>query len=243
MTWYGLNWGDILLNTAVLAFVPLLLAAWGGHLAAEAITDPKKKRGVKLCFWGLFVFGVAATAWQQFRAAENDFEKDINNKFAWAIVGRKEFPAPPVPKIEQVLPSTPRPQANLVFTFPVGVNVPLQKEITAQLNDGIVNLDFTAENNGTTDATDGQIWVQICDECRFAEEPFGSTMPDGDLTVRRKVFTVLHRGVFFDATHLRIRPSPNLASFTIAFKYACKECALLDNAKPQKLLVHVLKPQ
>ncbi len=101
MTWFGLNWGDILLNTAVLAFIPLLLAAWGGHLAAEAITDPKNKRNVKLCFWSLFAFGVGATVWQQVRSAEADLEKNMNNNFAMMLAVQKMWPPPSVPVIEQ----------------------------------------------------------------------------------------------------------------------------------------------
>jgi hypothetical protein len=30
MRWFGLNWVDILVNVAVLAIIPLLLAAFGG---------------------------------------------------------------------------------------------------------------------------------------------------------------------------------------------------------------------
>jgi hypothetical protein len=114
VTWLGLNWGDILLNTAVLAIVPLLIAAWGGHLAAEAITDPKKKRNVKRCFWLLFVFGVVATGWQQFRAEETDLEKNMNNNFAMAIAVQKMFPPPLAPIIEQKLVSN-APRSYLVY--------------------------------------------------------------------------------------------------------------------------------
>ena len=107
VTWFGLNWWDILLNTAVLAAIPLLLAAWGGHLAAEAITDPKNKRKVKACFWLLFAFGVVATFWQQFRSAQSDLEKDTNTKFAMAVAVQRMYPPPASPLIEEKLTPTP----------------------------------------------------------------------------------------------------------------------------------------
>jgi hypothetical protein len=73
--WFGLNWLDILLGIAILAIIPFLFAAYGGHLATESIGDPKRKRNIKFQFWLLFVIGVALASWQQIRGALNDREK------------------------------------------------------------------------------------------------------------------------------------------------------------------------
>ncbi len=43
-------WVDIALGTALLAIVPFALAAYGGHLAAETVVDPKKQRRIKIRF-------------------------------------------------------------------------------------------------------------------------------------------------------------------------------------------------
>jgi hypothetical protein len=43
----SIKWLDFLLGTLVLAVVPLFLAAYGGHLAAQSLPDPKKCRNAK----------------------------------------------------------------------------------------------------------------------------------------------------------------------------------------------------
>jgi hypothetical protein len=65
-------WTDIILGTTALAIVPLLLAAYGGHLAAEMIENPIKRRKAKLIFWGLCLVGVSLAFLQQFRAVNSD---------------------------------------------------------------------------------------------------------------------------------------------------------------------------
>lgn len=178
MNWFGLKWEDILLNTAVLAIIPLLLAAWGGHLAAEAITDPKNKRNVKLCFWSLFMFGVVATFWQQLRSAEADLEKDANNNFAMAVLVQKMYPPPPVPTIEwkvstagpksflayEDLPkfsgSSPTNTEGAAFSVgdPLGFNIhfvasgPNPVTILSNIFDTEVATDMHIQNDGTYDA-------------------------------------------------------------------------------------------
>ena len=79
--WSGLNWLDIAINVVALAVVPGLLAAYGGHLAAEAIKNKKHSRKVKTYFWLLFSCGVAVTLWQQIRIAELSAMPDIGMEF------------------------------------------------------------------------------------------------------------------------------------------------------------------
>ncbi len=79
--WLGLNWADIAVNIVVLA-LPGLFAAYGGHLAAEAIQDQKRQRKVKGIFWLMFAIFVLVTGWQQIRVAESDLSRDT--KDAWA---------------------------------------------------------------------------------------------------------------------------------------------------------------
>lgn len=90
--WFGLNWADIVLNIAVLALIPGLFAAYGGHLAAEAIPDPKRERKVKRIFWLMFVVFVLATGWQQFRVSESDLARDTRETWADALALRELQP-------------------------------------------------------------------------------------------------------------------------------------------------------
>lgn len=66
------TWVDICLGTALLAIVPFALAAYGGHVAAETITDPGKQRAIKVKFWSLFVIGVLLAFLQQYRSITTD---------------------------------------------------------------------------------------------------------------------------------------------------------------------------
>lgn len=76
-----MDWLDFALGVLFLAFVPFWLAAYGGHVAAEAITDPKRQRSVKVRFWGIGLLGVLVAIAYQYRAmrADDKKQKDTNN--------------------------------------------------------------------------------------------------------------------------------------------------------------------
>ena len=74
------------------------------------------------------------------------------------------------------------------------------------------------------------------------KNPEGSTAPLGEPTTRRKRFDVIHKGVYFDPTTLKIIPPTGISSFTIAFKYTCDNCLPVDNGHPQKLRINITKP-
>lgn len=131
--------------------------------------------------------------------------------------------------------------ARLQFTFwPVDpTDEKLLDEVSLPVVNGVVTAVFSAKNVGAEQANNGEIWVQICDGCQFAEEPKDSTASPGDTKTRRKLFLALHKGVYLDPTTLKIVPPIGISSFTIAFKYACQECPPLQNAHPQKLRVNI----
>jgi len=89
MNWLGLNWLDIAISVAALALIPGFVAAWGGHLAAEAIQDARRSRKVKFWFWFLFVLGVIITFWQQYRVAVADQSRDTRETWADALLTRE----------------------------------------------------------------------------------------------------------------------------------------------------------
>lgn len=130
MEWLGLDWLGLILNVFAIAIIPGLLAAYGGHLAAEAITNPKRSRTVKHYFWALFVFGVLATFWQQYRAAESDLDRDTKDKWAEAVVASK-FLLPPAPATiergkDQVIPRS-------YISFANQARFPEKKDANGQL--------------------------------------------------------------------------------------------------------------
>jgi hypothetical protein len=153
------------------------------------------------------------------------------------------------------LPALPSPQkpgdesktqefAKLQFTFwPVDPkDERLSDELSLPVVNGVVTVVFSAKNVGKLQAENGQVWIRICDACKYAEEPEGTTMPPGDPLVRRKRFDTLHIGSYFEGTILKVIPPNGASSFTIALKYACERCPPIDNRNPQKLRVHILGP-
>jgi hypothetical protein len=65
-------WVDIILGTALLAIIPFALAAYGGHIAAETLSDPMRQRIVKVKFWSLCVVGIVFAFLQQYRSITNE---------------------------------------------------------------------------------------------------------------------------------------------------------------------------
>jgi hypothetical protein len=98
MHWLGYDWTDILLGTVMLALVPFWFAAYGGHVATETITDPHRRRRIKLNFWGLFIVGTALGFWQQMRGANNDRERTANGE--WSEIFKHITPKIWVPPVE-----------------------------------------------------------------------------------------------------------------------------------------------
>jgi hypothetical protein len=108
MTFLGVHWADVLLGTAILAIVPFLLAAYGGHVAAEAIPDPHKRRNVKFLFWSLFVIGIFLAFWQQIRADNATRDAEVRQEWTEALLLRAVFPPPSAPLVAHtVAVSTP----------------------------------------------------------------------------------------------------------------------------------------
>ena len=75
---------DFLLGTFVLAVVPLFMAAYGGHLAALTLNDPRVRRNAKFIFWGSCLFGILVAAVYQYRAGKIDEEREYKSARAEA---------------------------------------------------------------------------------------------------------------------------------------------------------------
>lgn len=215
------------------AAIPFAMGALGGHLSSS-------RRLYRWIFWicgiaGVFAVTVAGVRNQRAQTA-------LQNQLDTIERNCKNPPTITVNPTPVTVQETKRPPstAKLDFTFlPLGPREGDVKEISEPIVDGIATVRFTAKNIGAAQANNGQIWIQVCDACKFAEMPEGATAPPGDPLTRRKVFEHLHRGVYFEPTLLKIIPASGLKAFNLAFKYACDECPPLDNQHPQKLRVNL----
>jgi hypothetical protein len=170
--WLGLNLGDIALNILVLALLPGLFAAYGGHLAAEAISDKKRQFKIKAVFWLMFVIFVLATGWQQFGVAESDLARDTKETWADTVVLRCLAPSPTPPPFWYV-PKTSHaaavlPDVILKLIYPQEFAVMIYDNSSVVLNNprwwfAIWDLDQPGPN-GTPKIlpipTDGADWIR-----------------------------------------------------------------------------------
>jgi hypothetical protein len=139
----------------------------------------------------------------------------------------------------------PGPKASLTFTFspftnpPIGQPVVPSTDVTLPENiDGSIHIDFNILNLSDVDALDGEITLQICDQCKFAKEPpeFSKLAGQRDtqrlFLFQRILARVAHRTLSADV----VAPS-TAQSFTMGILYRCHTCTLTD--KPSLGTVHI----
>jgi hypothetical protein len=226
---------DIIL-AVILALLAASIGGLAGHLSATRTWH-------KFFFWGTSVAMVVLIGIQTTRneLGQAHLQNQLNH-----IQHNTEQPAKPpivnVPApIVKISPPAPAPKAVLKFTFWPAHPSDLTGIINADVVGNVVTVGITAKGM-VAQAKDGQIWIQICDLCRYAKEPENSTAPSDEPTVRRKRFDVLHMGSFLEDTVLQIIPPTGVSYFTISLKYGCENCNPVDNEHPQKLRVNLLRP-
>ncbi|MGA7895768.1 MAG: hypothetical protein WCA49_21315 [Candidatus Sulfotelmatobacter sp.] len=128
--WFGLDWTDILIGTALLAIVPFLFAAYGGHLATEALDDPRRKRSIKLQFWGLFSIGIALGFWQQVRSSEADLGRQTKSE--WNEIFTHVSPRIWVPSVETTAEAARKSGPDFTITEPRAL-INMNREFNASL--------------------------------------------------------------------------------------------------------------
>jgi len=112
--------------------------------------------------------------------------------------------------------------------------------ITVPIDNGIITVDYAVKNISSVQTNSGSIWMQICDECKFAEEPKDSIRTSSSpATVRTKYFnTPFSAGMFLSSTKLKIIPPSGAHACFIGFKYGCDKCPPIDDDHPQMLRVN-----
>jgi len=201
----------------------------------------KERRIIRGVLWITFILLVFSNIYINYKTDNTSKQILDDNKELLQIVKDPNFAKNPetsskLKNIERNISLMEnKSKAILKFSFWSGKDILIDKTI-APIEKGVVTVKFSAKNISTAQANNGKIWIQICDGCKFAEEPQDSEITHDDV-VRRKRFEHLYAGAYFDPTILKIIPPPGVNSFTIAFKYACETCPPIDNDHPQKLTV------
>jgi hypothetical protein len=233
--WFGLNWGDILIGTFVLAIVPFAFAAYGGQLATETIEDPRRKRSIKIKFWGMFVIGVAVGFWQQFRSAEADLDRATKDSWVEALASSK-FPPPPAPVVTGSSATVRKARMEFIF-FTKDIDGEPLTDVSLPSVNASVAVTFSMRVVGSVIPKDGALWIQICDQCSFAEAMPGF-LPDKDNPhLRSFPFRLLYPGTVLPRMTATITFPNGAPGMPVDFFFACANCASIDTKKPQRLAV------
>ena len=98
--------------------------------------------------------------------------------------------------VSRAIPLPPQ-YAKLQFSLYSGPTtmLPITTKSLSPDKDGVFNVDFVVTNISETSGKSVELWVYICDDCAFAEEPKGFDKPLGSKEqTRHKSFPILNPG-------------------------------------------------
>jgi hypothetical protein len=121
----------------------------------------------------------------------------------------------------------PSPKAKLEIGFYDGPNSPLRDDIYAPLDGNHVTLRLSILNLTEVTAKDVNLWIRICDVCKYASEPAGSFHPTGAYDKERLWMHIeLAQNVQWQVLSLDLEiPRPYTSTSLIAI-YRCDACEL-----------------
>lgn len=128
----------------------------------------------------------------------------------------------------------PGPKAELSFSFapipnsPAGQQIILVTDKTLPLNlDGSVRVDFDLVNTTDVDAVDVEINFQICNQCKYANEPDGLTKLPGLSDTQRYLYMHdLLAKMAYKTLTINVLPPPLVSSFFVGIEYRCHSCII-----------------
>jgi hypothetical protein len=137
-----------------------------------------------------------------------------------------------LPPVRVILKGTfwpPSPEGNLI------------NKVTVPVENGIVTVAFTLKNVSTIHANNGSIWIQVHNDCRFADDPQGlkTLQKVGNFVVKGVPFVRIDSGVYLQPILLKIIPPTGIDSFIITFAYACDTCPPADKDNEERFTVFV----
>lgn len=103
---------------------------------------------------------------------------------------------------------------------------------------GVFTLSFSFTNVSDTPTGTGDVWVFVCDECQFSEEPTGFDRPNGtNEKVRHMFFQQLNPGVTMQKQTIRLKISGGPYAWTdILVDYSCATCGKVSPRQPLRYL-------
>ncbi len=125
--------------------------------------------------------------------------------------------------------TVPPRYAQLKFTLWVDTEAafPLLEQGLSPDKDGVFTVDFSVKNISDVAVEEGELWLILCDQCKYAAEPQGfnkqENMPD---TMRLKTFNLLNPGVSLTKMTVKVKVDTPLHfnSFQLGLRFSCKTC-------------------
>ena len=140
------------------------------------------------------------------------------------------------------------PKATLQFSFapfrtihPDAENTtgePVTEKTLTRSEDGSLYVEFTVMNLTDVDAIDGEMTLQICDDCKFAKEPSEfKQLPGQDDHQRDKTFDRILSKVAFYTMSADITVPPNIRDVPIGMYFRCRTC--VRQSGPNRAMIHI----
>jgi len=105
--------------------------------------------------------------------------------------------------------------------------------------DRVFSAELLAKNVTDIAAEKGDVWIQICDECLWVDEPIGFDRPSGTIeSMRHESFLNLNSGTMLPKITLHFKALKKFQKIILVAKYSCTTCGKM--ADPQILTVDVL---
>jgi hypothetical protein len=134
----------------------------------------------------------------------------------------------------------PLKYAKILFSFngPAGITTPFKEEALRAEADGSYTFVFMFRNISAVPAEDLDVFVRLCQSCRFVREP-----PDFDRTAGAPIWEshlkvpLLNAGVGYGFVVVNFRSIVSLDRYPVSFMSTCRNCGELQQVDGYSLLV------